>query len=401
MSTPFPNPPVDINALLQPTTGDIVLGVMLSELVSMGIRADLWPKEGVAISCMTVVAKIFAGAINTTIIPAIKSGWLPTSFGLWLTWVALYQYGVYRVTATFATGPLTLTNGGGGSFSIPAFQATFQNAITQKTYTNLTAISLAPGPGPTQTITIQATETGTASNANPGDVTGIVTTMLGVTATNLAPVLGVDDQSDPSVQLECWNAIAANSPFGPEQSFAYAIQTAINPISGLPVNVNRWSISPSSHTGQVQVFLASPTGAADANDVLGVASNINAIARPPCVTATVASCSTVPDTDTLTVYVTSTPGLDAGTVQTAIATALTNYYASPSGNPIGGRTAGPFNGLSAAAKYGVCFDAWPPKPTDPTLPWTSSVFYVTGGNDRPLVAGQVAVDSLTVIVRLV
>lgn len=398
MPSPFPNPPVDVNALLAPTTDAIVLQVIINSLVTMGIRADLWPTEGALISCMTAVSKIFASAINFTFIPAIKSGWLPTAFGNWLTWLALYMYGVLRVSATFATGPLKLTNNGGGSFTFAPFEATFQNTVTQKTYVNVDAISLAPGPGPTQTITIQATATGTASNASPGDVTTIVTTMLQVSATNLAPILGIDDQSDPSLQLECWNSIAANSPFGPRQSFAYAIQTAINPISLLPVNINRWTISPSSHTGTVQVYVAAPGGIADPNDVTGVATNIEAIARPECVTVTVASCTTVADTDTLTVYVTATPGLDAATVQTKVAADLAAFFKT---YPIGGKTAGAFTGLFAAAVEGVCFAAWPPRPTDPTIPWASSVFDVTGANDLALLAGQVAVDSLTVIVRLV
>jgi len=384
MTSPFPNPPVDVNVLLAPTSPQTVLGVIINSLVTMGIRADLWPKEGVAISCMTAVSSIFSGAINTTVIPAVKSGWLPTAVGNWLTWAALYSYGVNRVNATFATGQLTLTNGGGGSFSFGPFEATFQNALTKKTYTNVDPIALAPLG--TQTINIQSTEQGTASNAAPGDISIIVSTMLQVSCTNLAAVSGIDTQSDASLQLECWDAIAANSPFGPRQAFAYAVQTAVNSVSGLPVNINRWQITPSSHTGQVQVWVASPAGVPDPNDVTGVANNIEAIARPECVTVTTSPVSVVPDNDTITVFVTATPGLQASDVSAAVTSALTTFFNT---YPIGGKSNGTAQGLFASALEGVCYGAWP------------GVFEVTGANDLALVDGQVAQDSTTVVVRII
>jgi|GEM_PF-1477047 len=400
----FPNPPVAITALLAPMTAAIAQQVIVDSLVSMGVRADLWPKEDAAYSVIVSVAALFSSAFNATVLPAIRAGWLPTATGPWLTWVAYYMYGVVRTEATFATGTVKLTNGGGGSYSYAPFAVTFQKSSTKTTYTNLDAISLAPGPGPTQTINVQATVAGTGSNAAPGEINTIVTTMLGVTCTNLVPVLGIDQQGDQALQQECWDAIAANSPFGPRQAFAYAIETAKNSVTESPVNINRWTISPSSHDGTVTIYVASPSGAADPNDVTGVTTNIEAIARPECVTVTVASATTVADTDVLTVYVRSTPGLVAATVQAAIAASLTTLFRGDNGsNPIGGNSAdgGATHFLFAAAVEGACYDAWPPKPTDPTVPWTSAVFQVTGAHDIAVSASQVVVDSITVIVSLV
>lgn len=386
MSSPFPNPPVDVNTLLQPTSGDVVTTTIVNALVTLGIRADLWPQEGALRSCMTVVGNVIASVINNTVIPATKAGWLPTSSGNWLAWLALYMYGVQKTRATFATGTERLTNNGGATFSLGAGAVTFQNTTTKKTYVNQTPISLAPGPGTTQDVTIIATEIGTASNANPGDITTIVTTMVGVSCTNLAPVLGIDDQSDPSLQLECWNAIAANSAYGPAQSFGYAIQVAKNTLTSLPVNINRWQVFPTTHTGGVQVWLAAPAGVPDPNDVTGVAASIEAIARPQCVQVTTTAVATVADTDTITVYVTATPGLEASAVQAAVQTALTNLFAS---YPIGGKSDGLQQGLFPSAVTGACYGAWP------------GIFEVTGANFLALVNGQVAVNSTTVVVRIV
>jgi hypothetical protein len=374
-----------IGALLAPTTQQVVVAVIVNGLVKMGIRADRWPQEGTAISIITTVAALFAAAINVTIIPAISAGFLPTAARGWLTWVAYYVYGVTRVSATFATGEITLTNNGGGSFAFDPGEVTFQNPTTKATYTNVDPISLGPGPATTTTVGIQATAPGTASNSAPGDVTVIVTTMLGVTAANAIAVLGLDEQSDASLQALCWNAIPANSAYGPAQAVGYAIQTATR-IDGTPVNINRYQSSESSHTGALTVYVASPSGSVDPGDETAVLNNILAIARPPCVQVTVTPASPVSVADALTVYVTATPGLDAGAVSDAIETSLDDFFAA---YPIGGKTAGLTTALFASAIEGACYAAWP------------GVFDVQGAADHLLTAGQVAANATTVTVRIV
>lgn len=386
MPPPFPaNPPAPIDTLLVPTTAPTIQARIVGILVTMGVRADLWPVRDAAFSIIVTVSAILAGFFDN-FISAVSAAWLPTSTGGWLAWLALYMYGVTKTPATFASGQITLTNGGGGSFTFQPFEATFQNSGTKATYTNTDAIALGPGPGTTQTLNVQATVQGSGSNAVPGAIDTIVTTMTAVTVTNVSPVLGVDAQSDGSLQLECWNAIAANSPFGPAQSFGYAVQTAVNSVTGLPVNIDRFISSESSHTGQVTIWVASPGGAAVPTDVQGVQNNVLAIARPPCVTPTTVSATTVPDNDAITVYVTATPGLVAAEIQAAMETAIDKYLST---YPISGLTSGAFTGLRASAIDGVCFGAWP------------GVFDVDGTNDLPMVPGQVAVNNTTVTVRIV
>lgn len=388
---------------MQPISGAVVLSAVVSALVSVGVRADLWPKEGVLLACMTQLCDAVSDFIDDRI-AATKAGWLPTSFGAWLTWLALYMYGAVRTSATFASGQLTLTNGGGGLFNFAPFTVTLQNPTTKKTYTNVDPIALAPGPGTSQSIAIQANELGSASNSAPGQISGIVSTMLNVTCSNAAPVLGIDQQSDPSLQLLCWNAIAANSAYGPRQSFAYAIQTAINPLSSSPVNINRWLVSQSSHTGYVTVLVASPQGAADPNDVAGVGLNVEAIARPMCVGHAEQSAVPVPYTQAINVYVTATPGLSQAAVTAAMNTALNGFFQS---YPIQGKTgASGFQGVFASAIEGAIASAWPPRPLDPTIPWQSAVFDIelAAGGDLPDLAlglGQVATNGITINVILV
>lgn len=399
MSNPFPNPPIAVESLIQPMTPDIVFQTIVNALVAMGIRADLWPKRGVLRSCMMVVATIISSGINDRI-AATKAGWLPTAVGAWLTWLALYMYGVIRAAASFATGPLTLSNGGGGSYPFAPFTATFQNPTTGVTYQNVTAIALSPGPGTSQTVTVQASIIGSPGNSAPGTVTKLVTAMLGVTCTNAAPVLGSDAQQDSDLQLECWNSIAANSAYGPRQSFGYAIQNAINPVSDLPVNINRYLLSLGSHLGTVNVVLASPSGAASTDDVTGVQTQIEEIARPQNVQATAQSATAVSyvgaAAGVVTVWVTKTPGLAAATVMAAIEAALDDFFAN---YPIGGQTGqSGAQGVFGTGVDGAIAGAWPPKPTDPSVPWRSSVFDISGTNDLALTGQQVATNGITAVV---
>ena len=390
---PFPNVPQSVESLFQQSTPDVVLGVIVSALVSMGVRADLWPQEDAAYSCMVVVANFISSGINNRI-QATKGGWLGTALGAWLTWLALYMYGVMRTMATFATGAVVLTNSGGGSYAFAPFTATFQNPTSLATYTNTIPIALGPGPGTQQTVDVEATAVGSASNSAPGAIITMVTTMLGVTVTNVTPVLGIDEQTDPSLQLECWNAIAANSAYGPRQSIAYAVQTATNIVTGTPVNVNRWTISPSSHTGQVTVTLASPAGVADPNDVLGVAARIEQIARPMCVTVTTASATPLNITDQFTVWVSASPGLLASTVVTAMNNALAAFFEV---YPIGGRIGnGSLQGLFASAIEGVLYGAWPGvyDVQGPVLASPNQGQPV----DHVMLSGQVAIDAMPSVI---
>ena len=385
---PFPTPPTPFDSLIAPMSPEAILQTFIDALVFANIRADLWPTEGVMISCMTAIAKVISGGINDRI-AASKSGLLPLSFAGWLAWLALYFYGVVKVQGTFATGSVRLDNDKGGSFAQAAFTTLFQNTTTKAVYTNTEPISLPPGPGTFQLVDIQATVIGSSSNALPGDITTIQSpAMQGVRVTNLAPVLGTDDQPDEDLRLTCWYAISANSPFGPANSFAYAVKTAKNLTltPPAPVNINRLTISPPDHTGGITVTLASPGGVPISTDVDAVRANILAIAKPPGVRPVVQGATPVNDTDAIIVYVSATPGLVAATVVAAMNVALEAFFAA---YPIGGRSVdGASYWLFATAVDGVLFAAWP------------GVFAVSGTHDLALSAGQVAVDETTIRVVL-
>jgi hypothetical protein len=387
---PLPNPPVSLAVLLTTWTTAVVRKTIVNALVTAGTRADLWPVGDAVGSVLTDVSDFIAGQ-SSNVLDAISAGWLPTATGGWLDWIAFYFYGITRTPATFASGSLTLTNFGGRVFAYAPGEATFQDAITLQTYTNVDPIALAAGPGTTQTLAIVAVNRGTVGNAAPGEISILVTTMLGVTASNAAPVLGVDAQGDDDLRQECWNSLGARSVRGPRTAYAFAIQQATNPISGTPVNINRSKLSESSHTGQVVLFVASPSGAPDPDDVTGVNNAIEQIVRPGGVSGpggviayAAQAVSYGGAGGQLTVYMPPRPGLTQATVQAAVGAALSLFFEN---YPIGGLTADGFAGVHASGVEAAAASAYPN--TNGT-----GIFAVDSPGDLELVPGQVAVNAI-------
>lgn len=391
---PLPNTPLDFSTLIAPVPAATIRTTLVNVLLGLSIRADLWPYGGAASSVLTDVAEM-GETFATSMVDAISAGWLPKATKGWLRWLAFYVYGITPQVATFASGVVTLSNSGGGVYSLAPGAVTFQNARTGQNYTNTTAISLAAGPGATQpNVGIAAVVAGTIGNANPGEVTTLVTPLLGVTVSNPFAVLGIDAWSDEFTRMACWNSLGARSVRGPRTAYDYAIQVATNTLSGAPVNINRRSIPTASHNGSLAIVVASPQGAPDSNDVTGVATSIELVARPEGVQVAVSGAVAVAYPGTVTVYLPATPGLVAATVQAAVASALALFFQN---SPIGGAVADGFSGVHGSGVAAAAGSAYP------------GIFAVDlppgdglhAAGDFTLSAGQVPTDGLTVVARLV
>lgn len=390
---------LSVNDLLTALSTDQIRATMVSTLVGLGIPADKWRKGSSLSSMLTTIAAQMA-KFSAFLQPAIAAGWLETASGGWLKLLAFFVYGVTVPSATFASGNLTLVNSGGGVFSYGAGQAVFKDSTTGQTYTNEAPFTL-PGSS-TLTIVVNATERGSVGSAAPGGIDTLVTSMLGVTVSNPTALVGTDAPSDPAIRQLCLDKLGALSVRGPRTAYAYAVQVALNAVTGAPVNINRWSITPSSHTGTVAVVVASPTGAADANDVAGVVTSIETGVpglsppftgvRPDAVTVTVASAVPIvyasPPGNPFVVWAQALPGLDVATVQAAVDTAVENFFAT---YPIGGlaKGSGGASGVWASGLDGAIRAAHP------------AIFAVDGPFDLALLPNQVATDSVFTQVRLV
>jgi hypothetical protein len=377
---------LSVDDLFTPLTEDQVLESMLSTLETLGVPARSWRTGGALRVIVRVCARTYAG-FTAVMAAFIKSGFLETAEGAWLTLLARYVYGVERRTATFAREDLLLDNLlGGGLYTKAARTVLARAPSTGKLYTNVDAFTI--NPGESFPVLFEAVEAGSASSAAVGTITAFVDDLDGVGVTNLNPFVGIDDEDDPTLRQACKDRLASLSPRGPRGAYAWAARIATRP-SGDPVNINRTRVSSSSSTGVVAIYCAAPSGAPIPTDLDYVRESVEAVARPETVTATVAGANPVTITRTLTVWARRTDGLSASALKALVETAFVRENPI---YPLGGIAKPPSSQGYVYADFiaGVAKAAHP------------SIFDVDGqGSDVALTASDVAVFAITANVRLV
>jgi Baseplate J-like protein len=361
---------LSISQILSPITGAQMRSTAVAALQSLGLQPQNWAPGGIASSLLTALCNIVGYVPGTTfglslsLANAIAQQWNPTATGAGLRLLSQYFYGFTAPTGTFASGQLVLTNTGGGIYTYGAGQAVFASTVANAqgiypTYTNVSGFTL--GAGATLTIQIQCAFLGAGGNSPPGFVTQLVTSMAGVTANNPNAITGTDPPTDDALRQMNLNSLSVGSVYGPRSAYAYAIATATNIVTGAPVNINRATFPKPGHINFVIIYVTSPSGIVDPNDLAGIAQCIESGtgstdsrfhgARPDGVqilpgTATIggttigapAAAVAVPYGPAITVYCTAPKGTSTTTIQTTILQALTTWFAS-SANPIGGITA--------------------------------------------------------------
>lgn len=390
-----------VQQLLAPLTATQIRSTMVVGLQTLGLQPQFWATGGIASSFLTVASNVLAG-LSTQLSNAIAQQWNPTATGGGLELLSQYFYGLTPPQPTFATGSVQLTNTGGGVYTYGIGQATFGSSVANADgiypqYTNTAGFTL--NASATLSVPVQCTTIGTAGNAAPGQVSLLVTSMLGVACTNPLAILGTDGLTDQALRDLNLNSLAVRgSNDGPRGAYAYAIAVAVNSVTGLPVNVNRQSISISSHTGEVTIYVASPEGGVIATDLEGISNSIEALARPDCVTvlpglpgypSAPASAVTVDYAPDIVYYVVAPPGTVASDVNTAVSNALSQWFAGPS-NPIGGLNASDGSattrGIFESGVIGIIGKAVADIPN-----CYLAACNFNGSGDLPLSDGQVAV----------
>lgn len=373
-----------IDDLFTPLDGDTVLNTWIDKLETYGIPAKSFRRAGTARSILRVVAETFAG-FTLAMSDHIKGSFLDTATGGSLTLLARYVYNVERVAATFATGSVTFTNGGGGVYSYGVGEVTVKSSVNGKSYRNTEAITL--GASSTANIAIEATEKGTASNAGPGQVDTLVTTMLGVTVSNTAAVQGTDEQPDEEVRILCRAKLGSLSPRGPRSAYDYAARVAVRD-DGSNVGVNRTALVAHTDTGTLDLYCATAAGVVSPADLDFIAASVEALARPDTVTANTHSVTAVPLSGSLTVWAQRTAGWDVSAYTAAINAAIESALES---YPIGGINKPPSASRYLFASYidGVIKSSH------------SSIYAVDGAVDLLLNAGEVATYAAVLDIRIV
>lgn len=327
-----------LNDLITPVTKDQVQKSIYDVLGITGVNTTSW-KTGAVVRTMIAGTSIVIAGFSTLTAQIARSGFLELAEGRWLTLVARHVYAVEREVATFAEGEITLSNTGGGIYTLDPDDLVVSNPDTGKSYRNTLPFTL--GAITSITIPIRAIEAGSGSTSSPNAITEMETTLLGVTCANALSVVGRDEEQDPALRLRCSEKLGALSPNGPWDAYTYAARNAKRP-GGDNVGVTRVRVVKDGF-GYVTIYCATATGAVtgtayNPDTDLGIVDlEIQQKAAPLAVTANAASAVPVVIPVTYSVWMRNTSGLTTQQITDAIAARLTTFMSS---QPIGGNVIG-------------------------------------------------------------
>jgi phage-related baseplate assembly protein len=316
---------LSLSDLLATLERDQVIAALLQIASDVGLKVTAWQPGQPIRTWLAVVAQKISDDTKTKR-EAIAGGLLDFATGGWLTLLAYSVYNVIRVEARFATGTITLTNAGGSSVPVAIGDVIIAHAVTGKTYRNTVAGTIPAGG--TLDLTILAEEAGTDSDAAPGALTVLVSSIVDVTCTNAEAVLGADEETDAALRLRCREKLGSLSPDGPKEAYSYAAKT----LSETTTPITRTKVTASTTTGLVTVYAATASGAPTGPDLAIVQTAIDTWAEPLCVEATAVAATEHTIAITYEAWVEGST-LSPVQIQAAIATALATYFADL---PIGG-----------------------------------------------------------------
>lgn len=351
-----------LDELFTPLTQADVMAAMLDIATDVGLPVTAWESGGVAREILEIAAQKIADLSAVTTLMA-AGGLLDFAVNLpdpkWLRLTAASMYGVEWIPATFGTTNVLMTNASGVTYTPAAGDLHFLNTVTGQTYTNTTGGTLAASGG-TLTVTVQADVSGTIANANPGDISALVTPLLGVTMTNANALVGVDDETSEHLAQRCREKLAAASPNGPSAAYDYFASTATRISDGSNVGVTRTFIVEAN--GSLTLYCASASGgitgtAGDPTTDLGAVNTaIQTNCVPTGITCTVATAVEHDIDIQATVYLKAGSTVSSAQARTTILDALTTYFSTI---PIGGFNTGSGGFVFLDAVIGQIYQAVP------------------------------------------
>jgi hypothetical protein len=242
---------------------------------------------------------------------------------------------------------VTITNGGvinHGTFQ-PG-QLTFAHNTTGITYRNQAVVSIGAG-SVTPNVAVQADVVGIVGNASPNTIQRMQTSLVGVTVTNPAPVLGADEETTTALVTRARNKLQSLSPLGPKGVYDFVARTPLDQFpmvdgtlltpTSTPITRTRSSADPA--TGIVTTYIATAAGAPSPTDVTRVNLAYYRWAEPWGQKAIAAAAGELVVAVSYQVWLRSS--LTAAQVQALIEAALITYFAVV---PVGGVVIPPDDG---------------------------------------------------------
>jgi hypothetical protein len=278
---------ISVLSLFTAETADRILAYGLDLARVVGLPVTSWRSGDPTRSLYKYLATVLA-SLEGVYAEYIRAGFLSSASDDWLTVLAWEVYGVERIEATYATGEITLNNGGGGFYPVDPGDLTFRASSTGKTFHNTTSGTLSAGA--TVVITFEADEAGSDSSVADDEIDELVTTLLGVTIASSDAAVANDEQDDDALKEQCRSTLGALSPDGPPDAYEYVVR---NPDLTGTTEITRASTAHDATDGTVTVYVASPTGTVTSPSVAAAQDAVEIWATPLCITPTVVSVTTV------------------------------------------------------------------------------------------------------------
>lgn len=318
---------LSLNTLFTVETAASILAKGLEIAVTLGLPVTSWRAGDPTRSLYHYQAEILATQ-ESTAAEYIKSGFLDSAEGDWLTILAKQVYNVDRVEATAAEGSLELSNSGGGFYVWDAGDITFKSSATGATYHNTTSLTLAGGES--GSVNFTADDVGSDYSVAEDEIDELVTTFQGVSITSSDAATATDEQTDESLRETCRSSVGAMSPNGPAD--AYVFVALSSDLTGT-TEVTRASADGDTDTGDVTVYVAGPSGPVTGPAITAVEDAIAEWATPLGITPEVVNVDTVDVAITVTVDIYQSVGETESDIEEAIETAIETMFAEL---PIGG-----------------------------------------------------------------
>ena len=315
---------ININTLFTVETADEILAAGLELISALGVDTTSWEVD----EPLRVLVKWVARNLETRDAEAsafIRSGFLTTAEGDWKTLLAKEFFDVDRDDAVDATSTITLSNAGGGFYDLEAGDLVVKSSTTGVTYHSTEAVTLASGPGTTATVVVSADVEGTAGNAGADELDELVTSLPEVSITASTAAVGIDEQSDASLETECLNSLGALSPNGPPD--AYNAIVVDEDRTGV-TDITRAATTEDATDGTVTVYVAGASGPVAGASVTAAQTAVELWATPVCITPTVANATAAAQTIDYDVDGDDIPSGAEAAIEALIGTSFAGYPVS-------------------------------------------------------------------------
>lgn len=338
--------PITLEQLITPTPAEEIETAVLDLCATGGLATTAWGSGDPIRTIIWAVSQVIADQ-KLLSVEIAKGGLGDYASGGWAKLWAQEIFSVLFIPAQPATGYVKFTNPtnvGFGSFA--AGQLTVAHKVTGKTYRTQEAATIDAN-SVTPDILIQADEVGTASNAAPGEITTMITTLTGVTVSNALVVFGADEETNQKLVERArlkWGSLSAN---GPKNAYDYVARTPLDqldPIDGevmeptsTPITRSKTTTVPD--TGEVRVYIATATGAPSDADVDKITAAFEVYAEPWGIDSAAVAATERAVSITGRVFLKSS--LTEAQIQARVQIALILYFATLD---VGGVVISPLNG---------------------------------------------------------